>query len=219
MIEVTAEALAGHPFLHGMSRGRLAVLADTARDVTFPARHRLFEDGGSATRFWLIQSGHVTLDLYVPGQSRMKIDSIGMGELLGWSWLFPPYRWAFGAVAVRRIEAFEFDARAVRACCQADPELGYDLTQRLARVLAKRLQTARVRLISRSRSPSPDGKASRRAVNARAKAILSRRTGQRLPAGGKRSSTVWPQRGERRAEYPSQTVPLARRDMRSPRAS
>ena len=150
MIEVTAESLAGHPFLHRMSRDHLAVLAGTARDVTFPARHRLVEDGGSATRFWLIQSGHVTLDLQVPGQGRMKIDTLGMGELLGWSWMFPPYRWAFGAVAARRVEAFEFDARAVRACCQADPVLGYDLTQRLAQVLAKRLQATRVRLITAS---------------------------------------------------------------------
>ena len=53
MIEVTAEALATHPFLHGMSRDHLAVLAEAATDVTFPARHRLFEDGGSASRFWL----------------------------------------------------------------------------------------------------------------------------------------------------------------------
>ena len=67
MIEVTAAALAAHPFLHGMSPDHLAVLADTASDVTFPAKHRLFEDGHSATRFWLIQCGHVTLDLHVPG--------------------------------------------------------------------------------------------------------------------------------------------------------
>ena len=111
MIEVTAEALAAHPFLHGMSRDHLAVLAEGAADVTFPAKQRLFEDGGSATRFWLLQSGHVCLDLHVPGQGRMKIDTIGMGELLGWSWLFPPYRWAFGAVAASRVEAFEFDGR------------------------------------------------------------------------------------------------------------
>jgi hypothetical protein len=56
------------------------------RDVTFPARHRLFEDGGSANRFWLVQSGQVTLDLHVPGQGQVRIDTIGMGELLGWSW-------------------------------------------------------------------------------------------------------------------------------------
>jgi CRP/FNR family cyclic AMP-dependent transcriptional regulator len=150
MIEVTAEALAGHPFLHGMPRDHLAVLAGTARDVTFPSGHRLFEDGGGASRFWLIQSGHVALDLHVPGQGRMKIDTIGMGELLGWSWLFPPYRWAFGAVAASRVEAFEFDGRAVRTCCQDEPGLGYDLTQRLTRVLAKRLQATRVRLVTAS---------------------------------------------------------------------
>jgi len=148
MIEVTAESLAAHPFLHGMSRDHLAVLAETASDVTFPARHRLFEDGGRATRFWLIQSGYVALDVHVPGQGRMKIDTIGMGEVLGWSWLFPPYTWAFGAVAASPVEAFEFDGPALRARCESDPALGYELTQRLARVVAKRLQATRVRLIT-----------------------------------------------------------------------
>jgi len=150
MIEVTAEALATHPFLHGMSRDHLTVLAEAAADVTFPARHRLFEDGGSASRFWLIQSGSVALDLHVPGQGRMKIETIGMGELLGWSWLFPPYRWAFGAVAATPVEAFEFDAPAVREACAADPGLGYEFGQRISRVLAKRLQATRIRLIARS---------------------------------------------------------------------
>ena len=70
-----------------------------------------------------------------------------MGQLIGWSWLFPPYEWAFGAVAASPVEAFEFDARAVRANCASDPTLGYEVTQRLARVLAKRLQSTRVRLI------------------------------------------------------------------------
>ncbi len=148
MIEVTAAGLSAHPFLRGMSHDHLAVLAEAASDVTFPARHRLFEDGGSAAHFWLIQSGYVALDVHVPGQGRVKIDTIGMGELLGWSWLFPPYKWAFGAVAAGPVEAFEFDARAVRACCASDPTLGYQVTQRLARVLAKRLQAARVRLIT-----------------------------------------------------------------------
>ena len=150
MIEVTAEALAGHPFLHGMSRNHLAVLAEAASDVTFPARHRLFEDGGSANRFWLIRSGHVSLDLHIPGEGPVVIESIGMGELLGWSWLVPPYRWAFGAVAATALEAFEFDAPAVRERCANDPVLGYELNQRITRVLAKRLQATRIRLIARS---------------------------------------------------------------------
>jgi CRP/FNR family transcriptional regulator, cyclic AMP receptor protein len=150
MIEITPAALAAHPFLHGMSRDQLAVLAAAASDVTFPARHRIFEDGGNANRFWLIQSGHVSLDLHVPGEGPVAIETIGMGELLGWSWLFPPYKWAFGAVAATPVEAFEFDGAAVRACCASDPELGYELHQRVARVLAKRLQATRIRLIART---------------------------------------------------------------------
>jgi CRP/FNR family transcriptional regulator, cyclic AMP receptor protein len=150
MIEVTPAALAAHPFLHGMSRDQVAVLAEAALDVTFPARYRIFEDGGNATRFWLIQSGHVALDLHVPGEGPVVIETIGMGELLGWSWLLPPFKWAFGAVAASPVEAFEFDAPAVRACCASDPGLGYELHQRVTRVLARRLQATRVRLIART---------------------------------------------------------------------
>ena len=153
MIEVTAVALAAHPFLYGMPHDHLAVLADAGLDVTFPAKHRLIEDGHSATRFWLIQSGHVTLDLHVPGQGLMSIETIGMGELVGWSWLFPPYTWAFGAVAASPVEAFEFDARAVRARCAADPVFGYEVTHRVARVLSKRLQSASGRLITATIRP------------------------------------------------------------------
>jgi CRP/FNR family transcriptional regulator, cyclic AMP receptor protein len=154
MIEVNATALAAHPFLHGMSADHLGLLADAARDVSFPARYRLFEDGGYATRFWLIRAGHVALDLHVPGEGPVVIESIGMGELLGWSWLFPPYQWAFGAVAATAVEAFEFDALAVRELCAADPGLGYEFSQRVTRVLAKRLRATRIRLITRSGYPA-----------------------------------------------------------------
>ena len=154
MIEVNAAALAAHPFLHGMSADQLGLLADAARDVSFPARYRLFEDGGYATRFWLIQAGHVSLDLHVPGEGPVVIESIGMGELLGLSWLFPPYKWAFGAVAATSVEAFEFDAPTVRELCAAYPELGYEFNQRVTRVLARRLQATRIRLIARSGHPA-----------------------------------------------------------------
>jgi CRP-like cAMP-binding protein len=180
MIEVTAEALVAHPFLHGMSSDHLDVLAQAASDVTFPARHRLFEDGGNATRFWLIQSGYIALDLHVPGQGRVRIDTIGMGELLGWSWLFPPYKWAFGAVAASPVEAFEFDARAVRACCASDCELGYELTRRLARVVANRLQATRVKLITASRQPSDS-----RLLSGQNRGRKSRSSGVRRPMPGR----------------------------------
>lgn len=151
MIEVTTAALAAQPFFRGMSAGDLEALAAAASDVRFPAGSRIFADGEYAGRFWLIRSGHVTLDMYIPGEGPVVIDSIGMSELLGWSWLFPPYRWVFGAVCAAPVEAFEFDAATIRGRCAADPVFGYELTRRLIRVLAERLQSTRTRLIARSR--------------------------------------------------------------------
>jgi CRP/FNR family cyclic AMP-dependent transcriptional regulator len=148
MTEVSTAALAAHPFLRSMSRDQLAVLAQTAREVSFPAKSRLFEDGGHATKFWLIQSGRVRLDLNVPGEGAVALEAIGMGELLGWSWLFPPYKWVFGAVAITDVRTFEFDAPAVRRRCEDNLELGYELHQRITRVLARRLQATRTRLIA-----------------------------------------------------------------------
>jgi CRP/FNR family transcriptional regulator, cyclic AMP receptor protein len=153
MIEVTAAGLAAHPLLHGMSPDHLAVLARAASDVAFPAGHRFFEDGGHATCFWLVQSGHVTVDVDVPGQGLVPIDTIGMGELVGWSWLFPPFMWAFGAVAASPVETFEFDARTVRAGCAVDMALSYEVTWRVAKVLTKRLKSTRSRLITVSMQP------------------------------------------------------------------
>ena len=150
MIEVTASALAGHPFLRGMPPGQLDALAAAASDVTFPAGHRIFETGGYAGKLWLIRSGRVSLDVQVPGNGRMIIDAAGIGELVGWSWLFPPYQWTCGAVCVTAVEAFEFDAAAVRARSAADPLFGYELTGRFLRVLAVRLQRARAGLVARA---------------------------------------------------------------------
>jgi CRP-like cAMP-binding protein len=154
MIEVTTSALAAHPFLRGMQATHLDALAAGTSDVTFPAGYRMFEEGGYANKFWLIRSGRIALDLNVPGAGRMVIEDIGMGGLLGCSWQFSPYRWAFGAVTVSSCEAFEFDASAVRVCCAADQVLGYELTRRLAQVLADRLQATRMRLLARAGRPA-----------------------------------------------------------------
>jgi CRP/FNR family cyclic AMP-dependent transcriptional regulator len=157
MIEVTRPAVAEHPFLRGMPPGHLDALAEVGTDVSFPAGHRIFDDGGYAGKFWLIQSGHATLDMQVPGQGRVFVDNVGMGELLGCSWLFPPYRWELGAVCAGPLRAFEFDAAAVRARCAADPLFGYELTQRLLRVFARRLQRTRTRLTTSSAAHGDDG--------------------------------------------------------------
>lgn len=144
---ITAAVLAREDFLRGIPKAQLTRLATAARDVAVPERHRFFEEGGRADRFWLIQSGYVALDLHLPGHGTTIIETFGRGAVLGWSWLFPPYEWRFGAVAAQPVRAIEFDGRLVRTLCAADPELGYELTQRFTGVVLERLQATRIRLL------------------------------------------------------------------------
>ena len=141
MLEVTASGLVTQRFLRGMPVRQLDALAETASEVMFPARHRIFADGDYADKFWLIQSGHVALDMLVPGEGPVVIGQVGMGGLVGWSWLLPPYRWAFGAVCVTEVKAFQFSAQAVRDLCAADPDLNDELASRLLPVVADASRT------------------------------------------------------------------------------
>jgi len=125
-------------------RDRLMLLA---HDVTFPEGTRIFEEGHRADAFWLLRTGAVTLDVRVPGEHPATVETLGPNDLLGWSWLFPPYAWHMGAVAFTPVRAHEFDARAVRALCEEDPVLGRDLTLSVAEVIARRLHAARTRLL------------------------------------------------------------------------
>lgn len=127
-----------------LQRERLFSLADE-RD--FRADSRLFDEGGVADRFWLIRSGEVALDVYVPGRRAQVVETLGPRQQLGWSWIFPPYRWHLGARALGPVRTWEFDAREVRELCEADPKLGYALMLRCAAMIADRLQATRVRLL------------------------------------------------------------------------
>lgn len=155
MLEVTATRLSAQRFLRGMGARQVDALARAASEVMFPARHRIFADGDHADKFWLVQSGHVVLDVPVPGAGPTVIGRVGIGELVGWSWLVPPYRWAFGAVCVTEVRAFQFDATAVRDLCAADPSFGNELSRRLFQAAAARLQDTRTRLVAGPRAVSP----------------------------------------------------------------
>ena len=154
-MEVTASGLVTQRFLRGMPARQLDALAETASEVMFPARHRIFADGGYADKFWLVQSGRVALDVLVPGEGLAVIGRAGIGGLVGWSWLLPPYQWAFGAVCVTEVRAFQFNAQAVREICAADPALRDELTWRLFQVVAGRLRDTSTRLIAGSHDTSP----------------------------------------------------------------
>jgi CRP/FNR family transcriptional regulator, cyclic AMP receptor protein len=147
MTGVRPAALAGNHFLHGVSEINLARLAGMASLVTVPAGHRFFTAGTVATHCWLIRAGQVAVDVDVPGNGRIVVETLGRGDMIGVSWFLPPFQWQFGAVAVQSTEAFVLDAARVRESCAEDPEFGYQITARLVAVVAKRLQATRRRML------------------------------------------------------------------------
>ena len=147
MSTTDAPPLTTHPFVRGMTEAHIARLGEVTRYMTLPARRRLFEEGGTADRFWLIEAGQIALDLHVPGHGPVIIETLGRGDVIGWSWLFPPYEWLLGGITMQPTQMFELNAKAVRGMCESDPELGLELTTRFITVVVHRLQATRLRLL------------------------------------------------------------------------
>ncbi|HYN94328.1 MAG TPA: cyclic nucleotide-binding domain-containing protein [Pilimelia sp.] len=149
--------LADHPFLADLPQHWLQRLSVQAHPVVYQGGRRLFSERRPAERFWLLRSGRVALDLHVAGRGYVVIEWLDAGTVLGWSWLFPPFRWQFGAIAAEQTHAIEFSAAGVRRLVAEDAELGRELTTRCMSVVVDRLQASRTRLLDLYEYPAVTG--------------------------------------------------------------
>lgn len=142
-----AELVARHPLLVGLPGDGVRLVAGCARNVAFAAGQLLVAEGEPADTFYLIRRGTVAIELHGPGSGTMVLERLGPGEAVGWSWLFPPYRWHFDIRAVDPVGAVAVDGACLRAKAETDPAFGYELMKRLGAVILDRLQATRVRLL------------------------------------------------------------------------
>jgi CRP/FNR family cyclic AMP-dependent transcriptional regulator len=146
-VQSLEHVLADVPLFEGLEAEQLALLAGCARNVHFDAGEVVFREGEEADTFFVLRHGCVSIESFVPARGPVVIDTLDEGEVLGWSWLFPPYRWHFDARAVTAVRATAFDGVCLRGKCDADPRLGAQLMARFAQVLIDRLQWTRLRLL------------------------------------------------------------------------
>jgi len=146
-METLEPILSQHPFFQTLDPAGLKLIVGCAANVRFAAGAALFHEGDAAEQFYLIRHGLVALQIFIPGQGRITIDTIEAGNVLGWSWLFPPYRWHFDAHALELTRAIAFDGACLRAKCDEDHDLGYTLMQRFAQIMMQRLQATRLQLL------------------------------------------------------------------------
>lgn len=144
-----APQLRNHPFLAGMSEAHLARISGCCvADVrTFPAGATIFHQGEAADACYLLEAGDVALQVFRPAGGPHTLQTLHGGDVLGWSWLFAPYRWSFDASAVTPVRAIALDAVRLREAKAGDCEFGYELMRRFAQVVVDRLQATRLQLL------------------------------------------------------------------------
>lgn len=153
-METLKDIIAGHPFTKGLNPRYLHLLTECATYERFPIEQPIFQESFEADRFYLIHTGRVALQTFVPGSGVTTIQTIGPGEALGWSWLFPPHRWHFTAVALEPTEAVAIGARKLRDEMEENHDFGYAIALRIGQLMLERLQATRMRLLELYDVPS-----------------------------------------------------------------
>jgi len=141
------ETLAAQPLFAGLDGDTLDLLAGCARHQRLKSGARITVEGQPAGTFHLIREGRVGLGVYAPERGLVTVETLGRGQVLGWSWLFPPYRWHLDAAAVGPVATIEFDGVCIRGKCDANPELGYQMMKRFSGLLDEHVRAMQLRLL------------------------------------------------------------------------
>jgi len=141
------EAILKRAFFHGMKPEHLAVLMEGAQTTEFKAGDVLFREGEPAGQFYLIESGKIALEAHQPAAGTVLVQTLGAGEVLGWSWLFPPFVWHFEARAIEATKVIVLSGAHLLSTAESDHDFGYELMKRVTQVVIRRLQATRKQLL------------------------------------------------------------------------
>lgn len=136
-----------HPFFKELDEDSLNLIVGCASNVRFEKDDVIIREGEKANKFYIIREGVVAIELQGPGRGKITIDTLEDGEVLGWSWLVPPYHWRFDGRAQTKIRAIGLDGKCLREKCEENHDLGYELLKRFAHIIEQRLQATRLQLL------------------------------------------------------------------------
>ncbi len=157
MVEIhgLGKLLSEHPFFNGMADEPRETLAGCAANEVFKPNEFICKDGESANKIYLIRSGTVTIEVYVPGRPPVIVKTLHDGDIIGYSALVPPYMWTLDARASDQVRTISLDVQCMRGKIEADRVLGYELYKRFLPVMAQQLAEARLRIVELSTEPRP----------------------------------------------------------------
>jgi len=136
-----------HPFLAGMNPKNRENFLQGAKEKDFATNDVIFREGDPADRLYLIESGKVAIEARSAGRTRL-IQTLGNGDILGWSWLFPPFAWHFQARATQPTRVICCDGGHLLVQAEENPAFGYVVMRHITQILINRLQATRKQLVS-----------------------------------------------------------------------
>ncbi len=139
--------LTKHPFFAGIDREHVLPFVGCARNLKWEPGSYVFREGEEATEVYLVREGRIAVELARPGGEAIVIETLDAGDVLGWSWLLPPYRWHFDARVVEPGRAISLDGACLRRKADADPAFGYLLMRRMCDVIARRLVASSMQIL------------------------------------------------------------------------
>ena len=145
-VETLEPIIAQHPFLQGLEPQYLGLIVGCASNVRFNSGQFLFREGEEANQFYMVREGKVALQISTARQP-IIIQTVDKGDVLGWSWLVPPYRWRFDARALELTRAIALDGRCLRRKSEEDHNFGYELLRRFSTIIVERLEATRLQLL------------------------------------------------------------------------
>ncbi len=148
-----------HPFFADFQGEDMALLAGCAQNERFAAGEFIFQAGDPADKFYIVRFGTVALELQIPGRDRLVLQTVEEDDILGWSWIVPPYRSMFDARAVTLVRAVSLDGACLRGKLEENHELGFQLMKKMLSVLDSRLSSARLQLVDMYAPLSQAGRA------------------------------------------------------------
>jgi CRP/FNR family cyclic AMP-dependent transcriptional regulator len=147
-VEKDIEALlTEHSFFRDMATSHRSLIAGCGKNVRFDTGELLARTGEPANAFFAIRHGRMSIELHSSERGPLILQTLEAGDIVGWSWLFPPYHWKFDVRALEQVRAVSFDGECLRGKCERDPAMGYDFMKRFAQVFMERLEATRLQLL------------------------------------------------------------------------
>lgn len=141
------EILKEHSFFKDLEQDQLETVVGCCMNKVFDPGEMIGAEGNPANHFFIVRDGKVAIQIFSPEKGAITVQTVGPDDIIGWSWLFPPYKWCFDIKAIQKTRTVALDGQCLRKKCEEDHDLGYALMKKFSQIMIQRLRATRMQVL------------------------------------------------------------------------